>query len=554
MRFAVAAVALAIALTTVVAVYSKAPVPPPCSRHPATLRVLATGDVVGLTKILNRATTCTGVKVQVTLTKNPAKALPGLAQDHYYAIWFASEAYLDLFPYVAKGLSGTTSIMSSPVVLAVRTSVAQRLGWVKGPASATGSASWAQIAQAADSGDFTFGMASPATADAGLSGLTAATLATTGSSGALEQGKLAGSGPEQSLTRLFHGQVLSAPDSADLVQDYLAELKRPGPDLPGGLIDYEANLLTLKAEAPSNEAITLVYPSDGVIEANYPLSVLKTAPPAARAAFDLLVGYLTSPAVQQEIAATTPYRPVDPMRPAAGRPAIQDVLHPPASPTVINTLISVYLDHLRTPGHTIYVLDTSASMAGVGLADLKRALDALTVANAGLAGTFSDFRTGEEITFVPFNYKPEPAHTFTILGRDPGSELARIRGYVGQLKPHGETAIYSALEDAYRILGSPDAGTPGQIDSIVLITDGQWDYGISQAQFLAFFHSLSAKAKGKPAPVYPIVVGQVGTKELQKAASQLQQVATATGGVFIDARGDPYSALDTLVDALRGYQ
>jgi len=43
----------------------------------------------------------------------------------------------------------------------------------------------------------------------------------------------------------------------------------------------EADLIALKAEAPRGDPLTLVYPSNGVIEADYPLSMLTTASPAA---------------------------------------------------------------------------------------------------------------------------------------------------------------------------------------------------------------------------------------------------------------------------------
>jgi Ca-activated chloride channel homolog len=528
------AVLLLLSLVAVVARYSAASPTP--SR---TLRVLASGDLGNMSKILTQEETRPGgVRVRLTITSpvNAAQEVANGDARSFDAVWFASDAYFDLFPAATKDLKATTPIMSSPVVLAVRSSVARSLGW------GDGSATWAQIAAAAEAGRFTFGMASPATADAGLSGLIAAAIATAADHGILPQSQL--SSPKPELSGLFHGQRLSAPDSAALINDYLAQLKDPGPGLLGGVIDYESDLLTLKSEAPANEPLTLVYPSDGVIEANYPLSVLSTAPAAARAAFQLLVSYLTSPAVQRQIMTTTHRRPVYLTQPPSGLRAIPDVLRPPGSPAAVKTLIQVYLAQLRTPGHTVYVLDTSGSMSGAGLIQLERAVSTLTTAGAGLAGQFSKFQSREEVTLLPFSDGPGTPATFTIPGSDPGPVLADIRRHLAQLRAGGATDIYGALEKAYQILDALDAKAPG-IDSIVLITDGKNHSTLTLSDFLASYRSLAAR--GKAAPVYPVAVGQADL-------TALGMVASATGGILVDAEQQPLSALDAIVEAIRGYQ
>jgi len=506
-----------------------------------TLRVLASSELGNMAPILAQATAHTGVIVRLT-TKGTLIAAQevknGAAQRHYDAVWFASDNYIDLFSPAANDLTGTTPIMSSPVVLAVRSSAARRLGWENG------SATWTDIAEAAASGQFTFGMASPATADAGLSGLVAAATAIAHPNGALQDAQIRSAVPE--LTGLFHGQKLPAPDSRHLIQDYLRDLEHPGPGLPDGIIDHEADLITLKAEAPRGDPLTLVYPSDGVIEARYPLSILTTAPPAARAAFERLVGYLTSRAVQQQIMTTTHRRPVVPSaRPASDLPTGLDVLRFPGDPATVQNLVDVYFGRLRTPGRTVYVLDTSGSMRGPRLDSLKRALGALTGAGARPAGKFSEFRTEEEVTFLPFNYRPEAPATFTIPADDPEPVLAAIREYIDRLRAHGRTAIYDTLVDACQILKAQDARAPGRIDSIVLITDGENNWGRSLGDFLAYYRSLPADSE--PAPVYPVAVGEADLGELQ-------QIANVTGGTLINAEREPLSALNTIVGDIRGYQ
>jgi Ca-activated chloride channel homolog len=73
---------------------------------------------------------------------------------------------------------------------------------------------------------------------------------------------------------------------------------------------------------------------------------------------------------------------------------------------MVNELIHAYDDTLRRPGRTVYILDTSGSMAGPRIVGLKRALAALTGADTSLTGQFSQFQTEEQITFLPFNTAP----------------------------------------------------------------------------------------------------------------------------------------------------
>ncbi len=515
------------------------PQPPP----DYTLRVLAASELGDMTGVLAQASASTGVTVRLTTADSfiaAQEVADGTAQRRYDAVWFASDNYFGLFPPAAKYLSDTTPIMSSPVVLAVRSSVARRLGWE------SGFATWADIAEAAASGDFTFGMASPVTADAGLSGLVAAATATARVNGPLQEGQILPTVPE--LTGLFHRQILSAPDSTDLIRVYSRELAHPEPGLPDGIIDDEADLIALKAEAPKGEPLTLVYPSNGVIEADYPLSMLTTAPSGARDAFERLVRYLTSPAAQQQIMTTTHRRPVVHLaQPEDELPTSLDVLRSPSNPATVQTLIDVYLGQLRAPGRTIYVLDTSASMGeGHRLDDLESALSALTGAGASPAGKFSEFRDGEEVTFLPFSHTPEAPTVFTIPGSDPGPTLAGIRNYIrNELKAHGRTAIYDSLEYAYQLLEAQDAKAPGRIDSIVLITDGGNDWGSSMGDFFTYYRSLWAHSES--APVYSIAVG-----EAQR--SEHWQVANVTGGTPTNAEQEPLSALDTIIEDIRGSQ
>ncbi len=102
-----------------------------------TLRVLAGSELVDLQPILDEAAAATGVRVELTPTGTleGAEAITsGAAETGYDATWFSSNRYVALQPEAEGRLGSAVQIMSSPVVLGLRRSVAERLGWVGRPA------------------------------------------------------------------------------------------------------------------------------------------------------------------------------------------------------------------------------------------------------------------------------------------------------------------------------------------------------------------------------------------------------------------------------------
>src|SRR5271166_56056 len=379
---------------------------------PYTLRVLASSELSDMVPILNQVARATGVTVKL-----PPKALigslagaqeviDGTAEGKYDAVWFASDNYLNLWPDGLARLNGTTEIMSSPVILGLRSSAARRLGWDRGPVS------WAAIAAAAMRHEFTFGMTDPATSNSGLSALVAVSTAIAGKGAALQAAEIPSA--ESELSGLFHAQVVTAPTSGPLTTEYGIRLRMGRP--PDGLFDYESQLLTLQASAPRGDPLTLVYPSDGVLEATYPLSILASASPAAKSAYQRLAACLTSVPVQRQIMLETHRRPISgnpPLTPdlAAHQPF---ELPFPGAPSTVQDLITAYHGTLRTAGRTIYVLDISGSMRGARLDGLKQALLALTGIDTTLVGRLSMFHASEQVTFLPFGTTPGSPVTFNL--------------------------------------------------------------------------------------------------------------------------------------------
>jgi Ca-activated chloride channel family protein len=535
------AAALLAALALGLAACSGTPQPAPTTAgtsaappKPGVLRVLASSELQDMTGVLEQAKKATGVSVQLTYTGSLDGAdtvSSGKADGTYDAVWFSSDHYLGLDPAGRAKLVSETPVMVSPVAVGVRTDLLAGLGWGDGS-----QVTWSQIGQAAASGRLAYGMTDPSRSNSGFATLVAVASAFSGAAAALTDADVAKATPQ--LREFFAGQKLTAGSSGWLAQAYQ---QAGGNGKIGALVNYESVLLSLDRTLPQPDRLTVIRPVDGVVSADYPLALLASAGQPARDAFRRLTGYLLGTDAQRAVTEQTLRRPVTPgVAPAAGLPTDRRRELPfPGTRAVADGLLSAYQNQLRRPSRTVYVLDTSGSMAGTRLAQLKAALGRLT----GTDDTRGQrrFRDREEVTLIPFASQVKAEKTHTVPESDPQTELAAIDADVQALTADGGTALYTSIEDAYRVIARQQAAEhDDRFTSIVVMTDGESNEGATDADFRTFVQALPP---GQSVPVFPILFGDA-------AKSQLQSVADLTGGKLFDGTG----SLDGAFEEIRGYQ
>ncbi|HVK20375.1 MAG TPA: VWA domain-containing protein [Actinokineospora sp.] len=532
MRKLAAVVALALAVTACSEDTAK-PVSPP---EPGKLRILAGSELADLQPVLDKAAQATGVRVEFTFsgTIEGAQALAGGSTDgRYDAVWFSSNRYLEALPEAGRRLGNQTKIMASPVVLGLTESKAKALGWADKPVT------WSDIAIAAGAKSFTYGMTDPSSSNSGFSALVGVASALAGTGSAISAEQVAGVTPV--LKQFFAAQAMSAGSSGWLSEAF--QRRATGAD-PGekidGLINYESVLLTLNNTLP--EKLKLIYPTDGVVTADYPLTLLTSANDAARADHQKLGDYLRGAETQKSIMETTKRRPILPGAPLNTEFGAQSLVELPfpAKQEAFDALLSAYFDQIRRPSRTLYVLDTSGSMSGDRIEALRSAVAGLTGASDDLIGRYRKFRGREEVTLLPFNSGPERPVTFNVPQTGQDAELERIREFARGLSANGGTAIYDSLDAAYNTLGANLSAD--KFTSIVLMTDGENSNGSDIDDWERGHRARSAELKR--VPVFSVVFGE-GDK------SELERVAAQTGGRVFDARD---GALSDVFREIRGYQ
>ncbi|WP_017572086.1 substrate-binding domain-containing protein [Nocardiopsis halotolerans] len=506
-----------------------------------TLRVLAGSEIADLEPLLEEVEERTGVAVELEYTGT----LDGMARiasgdregegGEYDAVWFASNRYLGLDEGGRSAVHVRTSIMVSPVVLGVRADRARELGWTDGA-----EVTWTDVHRAVAEEGFTYGMTNPGASNSGFSALIGVASAMADTGAALRSEDVEQVGPE--LAEFFSGQEMTAGSSGWLADAFVRRAERSRP--VDGLINYESVILSLNASDSLNEPLTVVYPSDGVVTADYPLTLLSDPSEEALEGYGLLVEDLTSTRTQQRIADQTWRRPV-----TAGAelsPPVPSLVELPfpTSREVVDGLVGDYAASLRRPARTVYVLDVSGSMEGERLDELQAALGALTGASGGsLASSTQSFQEREEVTLLPFATEPASPLTFVVEAGVVDEVNAELSEAVAGLEAGGDTAAYDALVRAYELLEEGYAGPEDErLMSVVLMTDGEVNRGTTLDEFGV---SLSGRPDAvETVPVFTVLFGESDVPEMT-------ELAELTGGQVFDAREQD---LEQVFREIRGYQ
>ncbi|HVP22131.1 MAG TPA: substrate-binding domain-containing protein [Anaerolineaceae bacterium] len=491
------------------------------------LTVLAGSELSDLSPMLDEIQQNTGVRLQFQYTGTLDGAEQIMAGTKVDLAWFSHAKYLNLMAGSKNRILAQEKIMLSPVVLGIKESKARAWGWVDNP-----NLTWNDVVQKAASGELHFAMTNPSSSNSGFSALVGVASALANKGDALQKEDIAAVSPQ--LQGFFKGQALTAGSSGWLADQYVADQ-----DKLDGMINYESVLLAQNKSGKLKENLYLIYPKEGIITADYPLLLLNSD---KKGDYDKLVTYLKTADFQREIMTKTLRRPINSQVTLNSDFPKQVIIEVPFpnNREVVDALLLSYLNEQIKPSHTYYVLDTSGSMNGDRLNNLVKAMDNLAGADTSLTGQFARFRNREKVTILSFNSAVVGTSEFEVDASNQAT-LQQISDYVHSLQAGGSTAIFSALQDAYNLALQASQQEPDRIYSIVLMTDGENNSGISQDEFTNFYKSTTGTQNIR---TFTILFGEAN-------ANVLQSIANLTGGRMFDASKD---SLAFIFKEIRGYQ
>jgi Ca-activated chloride channel family protein len=469
----------------------------------------------------------TGVELAFTYS-GTLDAIDRLAAgEQFDALWVSHGKYLAMNAALKGRIVAQEKTMLSPVLLGLKTSKAHELGWDAAEPT------WRDISDAARAGKFTFGMTNPTSSNTGLTATIGLAAALAKNPDALTDADL----KNPRLADFFHGQSMTSGSSGWLAESYERDQSKVD-----GIVNYESVLLSLNAGGKLAEPLTLVYPKEGIITADYPLMLLNAA---KRAGYDKLVAYLRAKDFQTRMSEKTLRRPVnaDATQGAAIPKRVLIELPFPGQAVQIESLLDNFLAEVRIPGSSRYVLDLSGSMSGARIDGLKEAM--LMLASDAAAQRYARFLNREEVGIITFSSETAPTKLFP-MGSTP-EENRRVRNevadFVRPLSAGGGTAIYSSIAQALSELSQERAANKEKrYYTVVLMTDGENNRGFTREDFRRWYREKGESVAG--IRVFPILFGEGDL-------TALTELAELTGGRVFDSRT---KSLAAAFKEIRGYQ
>jgi len=499
-----------------------------------TLRIVAGSENQALEPLVQDWAAQNGVTVDVTYlgSVDISRSLSTGSGSEYDAVWPAHSLWIELGD-TQKVVAHSQSILRSPVVLGLRMSIAERLGWV-----GRDDVTIQMIEQAAREGAFRLSMTSATQSNSGASAYLGFLYALAGNPDILTLETLAEPKLQDDMRALL-GTVDRSSGSSGWLKDSLVA----NPAAFDAMINYESVVIEANQAltAQRQEPLYIIYPANGMAVADSPLGLIDKGDAAKETAFLALQAFLLAPEQQDKLGDLGRRTGLLGLSADGADPAVwntdwgidlgRDIapIPTPAS-EVIAEALSLYQSELRKPSLTVWVLDVSGSMSGAPLAQLKEAMNLLLDPEAAAVSLLQPSR--RDITILlPFNHAPlSPTIVTGATEADLAAALTRVQG----LQAEGGTDLYAAIGTAVDLLAPyAENGTlTDYLPAIVAMTDGASET-INRDWMQA---RIDDSGFARDIPIHSIAFGDADE-------DQLQALSTASIGRLFKAGGNIAAAL-----------
>lgn len=448
----------------------------------------------------------------------------GVEQD---AVWPASSVWVDMFD-TGRKVKSLTSIVHTPVILGVRKSKAEQLGWVGKPVTMK------DILAQVNGNALKFLMTSATQSNSGASAYLAMLSSALADKQVIEPGDLDRTDVQQTVKELLAGVERSSGSSG-----WLADLYMESADngrVYDAMWNYEAVLKETNERlvAAGKEPLYFIYPADGVAVADSPLGFVDHNRGAdVETFFNALLAYLQTPDVQRRIADTGRRIPIGDI---AAKPEPQWNFDPARlvtairmpEPPVIRQALTLYQAALRKPSLTAVCLDFSGSMGGTGEEQLQKAMQFLLTPSEA-DKLLVQWTPSDRIVVIPFDGRVRQVLRSTGTPPDQRALLAEV----ARERAGGGTDMYACAKTAMTTI----AQTPGlssYLPAVVIMTDGR-----SEGDRAGF--NMAWRNTQPSVPVFGITFGDADKTQLEKLAKETSarvfDGASDLAGAFRAVRG-----------------
>lgn len=454
----------------------------------------------------------------------------------YDAVWPANHLWIELGD-TQKTVKHEQSIMRSPVVLGLKKSLAQQLGWDKREVKTQ------DILDAAEQKHFRLAMTSATQSNSGASAYLGFLYAMAGYPDTLTMQHVQDPAVREKVKRL-----LSTTNRSSGSSGWLKETLVEHPDRFDAMFNYEALVIEANQQLvrQGQEPLYAIYPQDGLSVADSPLGFVDKGDKAREDLFLKLQKHLLSAEVQQQIEAmgrrtgllgmtvSNPDKAI--WNPDWGINTDKTIASiPTPQQAVIEEAFNIYQTDLRKPSLTVWVLDVSGSMSGDGIRDLKQAMT--TLLDPQQASQHLLQAGAKDVTIIiPFNSKVQAV--WKVEGNDPAQLLGALNN-VQSLQAEGGTNLYEGLVTALQQLRlyQADGTLWNYLPAIAAMTDGRSD----DSNLFAFQEALRTLPFAGDVPIHAIAFGDADSDQMQALTAQsvgrFFQTSGDLPGVLREAKG-----------------
>ena len=442
--------------------------------------------------------------------------------SQYDAVWPANSLWIGLGDKNRK-IKHTQSIMTSPIVIGVRQSLAEELDLMGKDVAIK------DLLALIEQDRLSFMMTSATQSNSGACAYIGFVNALLGNPDTITMEDLEQGALKEDITSLLGGINRSSGSSG-----WLKDLFLQGDY--DAMVNYEALIIeanqTLVSEG--REPLYAIYPYDGLSVADSPLGYVNNGDPDKEEAFLALQAYLLSDSVQQEILAMgrrtgfggtvsdVDTKVFNPDWGIDGTKTISGIRMPGSD--VINQALFLYQTEFKKPSYTVYCLDYSGSMGGDGEEQLKEAMG--LILDQQVASQYMLQSTDRDVTVVvPFN------HDIIDIWQVEGNDQAQMNSLIEQiqnLRPDGGTDIYSPSMVGIDVISQIEYDD--YIPAVVLMTDGNSNEGRTFRHLEDYYEEM-----GLDVPVFSILFGNA-------SEDQLEEIAGLTRSRIFDGKDDLISA------------
>ncbi len=438
--------------------------------------------------------------------------------DNYDAVWMANSIWLYMLDnsYLVKN---SKSVAISPIVMGVKKDKAESLGLVNKKLYNE------DLLKLIKSGELKYVMNSVTKTNTGATAYLALLNSLAGSPEVLKLEMLDDAFLKDDLKEFFKGVERVSGD-----EDYIKTMFMNG-DYEA-VIDNESSLIALNKEliASNKTPLYLIYPADGVAINDFPFGYVDRDQKKEEQFYKIqkfLRGDTTSKELKENglrtwfggITTNVNSSVFNKDWGINTNEYLMPLKYP--SKNVITRAIELYVEELRKPSHTVFVLDVSGSMStNNGLVELKESMNYI-LDKEQAKQEMIQFSDQDKITIVTFNSSVKDISN-TVKGNETDDLTAFVNGLYGS----GGTNIYDSSKKALEILKDE---SDEYIKTVVLMTDGESNAG--------YFSDLNSYYNNNKLdiPIYSITFGSSSER-------QLREIANLTNAKIFDGKTGMISA------------